>query len=355
MFQTQALQNSMALCYDHHAKTGREERSFSDTMKTKWKKTGVIMLVAVVVLGALAATSFYRVGQGEEALVLTFGRVTDTRGPGLYWKIPLIQSVISESVTTIHTKEYGFRTTRTGTAGTAATYADEQDESVMLTNDNSIVSIEAIYQYTIRDVKQYYFDVDDPEGTLQLAFEAIIRRNIQNRPLDDALLNKEEIERQVLPDFQALIDTYEMGVKINDVRIQNITVPAAVSAAYEDVNNAKNEKTKRLDEAEKYANEVLPTARSTAYQTLQEAEAYKAETIAAAESEAAVFQAVYEKYKAAPQITRTRLLIETMERVLQNTGRVIVAEPDSGVLKILDLDQTTGSAAGATAAPEGSV
>lgn len=112
---------------------------------------------------------------------------------------------------------------------------------------------------------------------MQLAFEAIIRRNIQNRRLDDALLNKEEIERQVLPDFQALIDTYEMGVKINDVRIQNITVPAAVSAAYEDVNNAKNEKTKRLDEAEKYANEVLPTARSTAYQTLQEAEAYKAE------------------------------------------------------------------------------
>ena len=242
-------------------------------MKAKWKKTGGIVLAAVVVLGALAATSFYRVGQGEEALVLTFGRVTDTRGPGLYWKIPLIQSVISESVTTIHTKEYGFRTTRTGSAGTAATYADEQDESVMLTNDNSIVSIEAIYQYTIRDVKQYYFDVDDPEGTLQLAFEAIIRRNIQNRPLDDALLNKEEIERQVLPDFQALIDTYEMGVKINDVRIQNITVPAAVSAAYEDVNNAKNEKTKRLDEAEKYANEVLPTARSTAYQTLQEASA----------------------------------------------------------------------------------
>ena len=263
--------------------------------------------------------------------------------------------MISESVTTIHTKEYGFRTTRTGSAGTAATYADEQDESVMLTNDNSIVSIEAIYQYTIRDVKQYYFDVDDPEGTLQLAFEAIIRRNIQNRPLDDALLNKEEIERQVLPDFQALIDTYEMGVKINDVRIQNITVPAAVSAAYEDVNNAKNEKTKRLDEAEKYANEVLPTARSTAYQTLQEAEAYKAETIAAAESEAAVFQAVYEKYKAAPRITRTRLLIETMERVLQNTGRVIVAEPDSGVLKILDLDQTTGSAAGAPPRRKGDV
>lgn len=306
-------------------------------MKGK-RKTGLIIAACVVVaLAALGANSFYRVGQGEEALVLTFGRVTDKKGPGLYWKIPLVQSVVSESVTTIHTKEYGFRTTKTGTAGTAAKYADDTDESVMLTNDNSIVAIEAIYQYTIRDVKQYCFDIDDPEGTLQLAFEAIIRRNIQNRPLDDALLNKEEIEQQVLPDFQALIDTYEMGVKINDVRIQNITVPADVSAAYEDVNNAKNEKTKRLDEAEKYANEVLPTARSNAYETVQEAEAYKAETIAAAESEVAVFQAVYEKYQSAPEITRTRLLIETLERVLQNSGKIIVAEPDNSVVKILDL------------------
>ena len=306
---------------------------------SKLKKGAVIALCALIAVLVLGSGSFYRVGQGEEALVLTFGRVTDTKGPGLYWKIPVIQSVIQESVTTIHTKEYGFRTTRSGSAGNAAQYADVSDESVMLTSDDSIVSIEAIYQYTIRDVKQYAFDIDDPEGTLQLAFEAILRRNIQNRPLDDALLNKEEIEQQVLPDFQALIDTYEMGVKINDVRIQNITVPADVASAYEDVNNANNEKTKRLDEAEKYANEILPTARSNAYQTLQEAEGYKAETIAAAESEVAVFNAVLDKYRSAPEITRTRLLIETMERILENSDRIIVAEPDSGVLKIMNLDE----------------
>ena len=323
-------------------------------MKGKLKTGGIIALCAVAVFALLAFNSFYRVGQGKEALVLTFGRVTDRKGPGLYWKIPLVQSVISESVTAIHTKEYGFRTTSQGTAGTAARYTDVTDEGVMLTNDNSIVSIEAVYQYTIRDVKQYTFDIDDPEGTLQLAFEAIIRRNIQNRPLDDALLNKEEIELQVLPDFQALIDTYEIGVKINDVRIQNITVPTDVSAAYEDVNNAKNEKTKRLDEAEKYANEVLPKARSNAYETVQEAEGYKAETIAAAESEVAVFSAVYEKYKAAPEITRTRLLIETMERVLQNSGRIIVAEPDSEVVKILDLNGGA-TPVDSAAAVEGSV
>jgi len=317
------------------------------------KKSLVITLCVIAVALLVVSSSFYRVGQGEEALVITLGRVTDTKGPGLYWKIPFIQDVISESVTTIHTKEYGFRTTKAGSAGTAAKYADVEDESVMLTNDDSIVSIEAIYQYTIRDVKQYAFDIDDPEGTLQLAFEAIIRRNIQNRTLDDALLNKEEIEQQVLPDFQALIDTYEMGVKINDVRIQNITVPADVASAYEDVNNANNEKTKRLDEAEKYANEILPTARSKAYQTVQEAEGYKAETIAAAESEVAVFKAVFEKYQASPEITRTRLLIETMERVLQNSGRIIVSEPNSDVVKIVELDENASNN-GSIVAAEGS-
>lgn len=312
-------------------------------MQTKTRALTLTVLIVLAVVAVFAATSFYRVGQGEQALVLTFGSVTGENGPGLYWRIPFVQQVVSESVTTIHTKEYGFRTTQQGTAGRASQYVDETNEGVMLTNDNSIVAIEAIYQYTIRDVRQYHFDVDDPEGTLQLAFEAVIRRNIQNRPLDDALLNKEEIEEQVLPDFQALIDTYAMGVKINDVRIQNITVPKDVSSAYEDVNNAKNEKTKRLDEAEKYKNEVLPKARGNAYETVKQAEAYKAEVVAQAESDTAVFKAVYQEYMVAPAITRKRLLIETLEHVLKNSGRIIVAEPGSDVVKVLDLNGTAAA------------
>lgn len=313
-------------------------------MQHKAKGMAVTVLAVIILAGLLAYSGFYRVGQGEEALVVTFGRVTATKGPGLYWRIPFVQGIISESITTIHTKEYGFRTASQGSAGRAAKYVDDTNESVMLTNDNSIVALEAIYQYTIRDVKQYHFDVDDPEGTLQLAFEAVIRRNVQSLTLDDALLNKEDIERAVLPEFQQIVDSYEMGVKINSVRIQNITVPKDVTAAYEDVNNAKNEMTKRLDEAEKYANEILPSARSNAYQLLQEAEAYKAETVAAAESEVAVFDAVYEKYKAAPEITRTRLLIETMENILQNSGKIVVADDSSQVMKVLDLNNADADA-----------
>ncbi len=310
-------------------------------MQETLKKGGIIVGCIVLILVLVGSNCFYRVGQGEEALVITFGKVTDLKEPGLYWKLPFIQEIQSESVTTIHTQEYGFRTTSSGTTSTAATYSDVEEESVMLTNDNSIVSIEAIYQYTIRDVKEYLFDVDDPIGTMQLAFEAIIRRNIQNRSLDDALLNKEEIELEVLPDFQALIDSYEMGVDIIDVRIQNISVPDAVAAAYEDVNNAKNEKTQLADEAEQYANVVLPLARSNAYVLIQEAEAYRVETVETAKAEVAVFEAVYEKYQAFPDITRTRLLIETQEAILQSSGRIIVSEPDSDVLKVMDVDGTS--------------
>ena len=308
-------------------------------MKAK-RITGKVILAACLAFIVLFVWSgFYRVGQGEEALVLTFGRVTDTNGPGLYWRIPLVQSVVSESVTTIHTKEYGFRTSYQGGYGQSAKYIDEVDEGVMLTNDNSIVSLEAIYQYTIVDVHQYRFNIDDPEGTLQLAFEAVIRRNLQNRSLDDALLNKEEIEQQVLPDFQALVDSYSMGVKINDVRIQNITVPAAVAAAYEDVNNAKNEKTARLDEAERYKNNVIPAARSAAYQLLQEAEAYKAETIAAAEADVAVFSALYEKYVLAPEVTRSRMVYEVLEKVLSGSAKLYIVDSDSGVTQLLNLGE----------------
>jgi len=312
-----------------------------------------LILVAVLAAAALlVAGGLYRVGQGEEALVITFGEVTDTKGPGLYWRIPGIQRIISESVTTIHDVEYGYRTAQSGNTRVAAQYTNELNESVMLTNDNSIVQLEAIYQYTIRDVKQYIFDVDDPRGTLHLAFEAILRRNVQNKSLDEALLNKDAIEREVLPDFQALIDSYAMGVKINGVHIQNITVPDAVTASYEDVNNAKNEKTRRLDEAQTYENKVLPLAKSTAYELTQKAEAYKVSTVAEAEAEVALFKAVYEKYQAQPEITRSRMLIETMESVLGGAGKIVVVDSNNNVLQLLNLDGAS-VLPGATPVPGG--
>ena len=303
----------------------------------KNKVWGWLLILAII--AALGFTGLYRVGQGEQALVLTFGQVTDTNGPGLYWRMPGVQTVVSRSVTTIHNKEYGYRTAIGGTSRSAAEYRDVTDESVMLTNDNSIVQLEAIYQYTIRDVREYLFDVEDPESTMHLAFEAILRRNIQNRSLDDALLNKDVIEQEVLPDFQALIDSYDMGVKVHSVHIQNITVPDAVTAYYEDVNNAKNEMTRRLDEAQQYEFQVLPMTRSKAYELTQGALAYQAEVTAQAEAETAVFKAVLEQYNAEPDSARSRMLIETMEDILGGAGRIVVVDQNNTVLQHLDLGQ----------------
>lgn len=310
------------------------------TTPQKSKKNRVLpWLIVLIAVIALGLGGLYRVGQGEQALVLTFGEVTDTNGPGLYWRIPGVQTVVSRSVTTIYNQEYGYRTSVAGTSRSAAQYRDEMDESVMLTNDNSIVQLEAIYQYTIRDVREYLFDVEDPESTMHLAFEAILRRNIQSRSLDDALLNKDAIEQEVLPDFQALIDSYDMGVKIHSVHIQNITVPDAVTAFYEDVNNAKNEMTQRLDEAQQYEYRVLPLARSKAYELTQKALAYKAEVTAKAEAETAAFKAVLEQYNTEPTSARSRLIIETMEEILGGAGRIVVVDQNSNVLQHLDLGQ----------------
>lgn len=310
-------------------------------MNAKKKGKTLVWLVLLAIILALGFGGLYRVGQGEQALVLTFGQVTDTNGPGLYWRMPGAQTVVSRSVTTIHNREYGYRTSIGGTSRSAAEYRDVMDESVMLTNDNSIVQLEAIYQFTIRDVREYLFDVEDPEGTMHLAFEAILRRNIQSRSLDDALLNKDAIEQEVLPDFQALIDSYDMGVKVHSVHIQNITVPDAVTAYYEDVNNAKNEMTRRLDEAQQYEYQVLPMARSKGYELTQQAIAYKAEAVAKAEADTAVFKAVLKEYNAEPGSARSRMLIETMEGILGGAGRIIVVDQNGSVLQHLDLGQDT--------------
>ena len=304
------------------------------------KVTRVALLVVVGILVIIALFSFYRIKEGENALVLTFGKITDTKTTaGLYWHLPIIQSIQVQSTTEIYTFEYGYRTTQTGTTTSAAQYYDVDDEAIMLTGDSNIVRVEAIYQVMVKDVEKFFFEVDDPFGTLRYAFETVMRRNIQNKTLDVALLNKQSIELEVYPDFKSLVeDVYNIGIDVKEVKIQNIVVPPEVSAAYEDVNNAKNEQTRKLDEGEKYSNEVVPAAEAKAYQMIQDAEAYKAETIAKANGEVAVFNAVYEKYILSPDITRKRLFIETVESIMANADKKYIISSGSDVLEFLPLE-----------------
>jgi membrane protease subunit HflK len=304
---------------------------------------GFLIVVGIIVI--LAGSGFYRVDEGQEALVLTFEKMTDHKiQSGLYWHVPLVQRVLKESTTNLHTMEYGYRTLQSGSTTESAVYSDVEDEAIMITQDSNILKVEAMYQYVVTDVERFAFKVDDPFGTMQLAFETVMRRNIQNKSLDDALIKKQAIGTEVLPDFQKLAEDYELGIDIKKVEIQNIYVPQEVISAYEDVNNAKNEYTQRLEEAAKYKNEVLPQARADAYQTVQSAEAYKAEVIAQARGDVANFQKVYEKYQSAKEITRQRLFIETIEQIMQNADVKYVTEGSSdGVVKFLPIENTGGA------------
>lgn len=319
---------------------------------------GKIRTIAILILAGVAViiglTGVYRVNQGEQAVVLTFGEISDTKDPGLYWRVPLVQEVRTQSRTQLYTLEYGFRTEQSAPTGADTIYSDRESEAIMLTGDQNIVSVEAVYQVNVSDVASFLYEADDPFGTMQCAFETVLRRNLQNRTLDDALLNKEEIASRVLSDFREMLAPYNLGVNVKDVKIQNIEVPDAVAADYEDVINAKNEKTRKMDEAEKYRNAVVPNARAKAYKLVQEAEAYRAITVANAEGEVSEFNEVFAKYVNSKDITRTRLLIETLENILTNANRLYIVDENSGVLKLLNLEQDgdTAEAPVHTVAPQ---
>ena len=307
-------------------------------MKTKNIGRIIALCALAAVVAVIGLSGFYRVNEGEEAILLTFREMTDKKGPGIYWRVPFVQTVDKVSTSQIHTLELGFRTQTGQYIDDPSDYTDVNDEALMLTGDDNLVRVEAVCQYSVRDAQSYLYEVDKPESTMKLAFETALRRNIQNKALDDALLNKATIEQEVIPDFQRMLDSYGIGVTVREIRIQNITVPTEVNAAYEDVNNAKNEKTRKLDEAEKYSNQVIPAARSEAYQMVQEAEAYKSEVISQATGDVANFNSVYEEYVSSQSITRKRLMIETMERILENADSKVVIDGDGDTLRLLPIE-----------------
>lgn len=296
---------------------------------------GIIALVILITL----VSSVYRVEEGEQALVLTFGELTNTIDEaGLYWHIPIAQSVRKQSTSEMYTLECGYTTISTGTTTHGAQYEDNYNEAIMLTSDSSIVIVQAIYQVVVTDAEQYFYEVDDPFGTLKFAFETILRRNIQSVTLDYAMSNKVSISESVKVDFNNMLKNYNIGIRADKVEIQNILMPDAVDPAYKDVINAENEKDRKTDEAEKYYYQVVPQAEAQAYKMIEDAEAYRAETIALAQGEVAQFSAVYEKYLLNSEITTKSLYIETMERILSNVGDTyIIEESGDGTLKFLPI------------------
>ncbi len=299
-------------------------------------------LIAVLVLAlVLLSTSWFTIDPEEEGVVLRFGAFARSVKPGLHLKIPFgVEKVYKVPVERQLKEEFGFRTV---SAGVSTRYAQGNftSESLMMTGDLNLADVEWIVQYRIRDPYHYLFRVRNPQQTLRDMTEAAMREIVGDRSVNEVLtVGRQEIATQVEVDLQVLCEQYENGIKIDQVVLQDVNPPDRVKPAFNEVNEAQQEREKLINEARSAYNQVIPRARGEAQQTIQQAEGYALDRVNRAQGEAAKFSSVFEEYRKAPVVTRQRIYLETMDQVLKLAGRkVILDEEASGLLPLMLFDE----------------
>jgi len=295
----------------------------------------------IAVVLAWLLSGIYTVGPESQGVVLRFGRHVATTGPGIHYRLPWpIDAVRVVPVSEIQRVEIGFRTVATSPR---PVYQSVPEESTMLTGDENIIIAETIVQYRIKDAADYLFNVRDPEGAVRRATQAALRQVVGSHAVDDVLTTgKAQIQDEVRQTVQEILDLYEAGILIVAVQLQDVHPPDPVIGAFQDVASAREDQARIVNQAEAYANEVIPKARGEAAAIIQQAEAYKASRIARAQGDAERFRLLVEAYRTAPEVTRTRMYLEAMEEILPEMRKVIVDTANTGVLPLLDLTQLTG-------------
>jgi modulator of FtsH protease HflK len=297
----------------------------------------LLILIVVVIGGVWLASGAYTVGPDQRGIVLRFGKHVATTDPGIHWHWPYpFEAVLRPKVTEVQRVEIGFRSID---SGPPARYADVASESLMLTGDENIIDIDLVVQYRIADPAKYLFKVRHLADTVKSASEAALREVIGRRHIDEALtVGKLDIQEETKALLQAILNTYEAGLQIVAVQLQEVQPPKQVIDAFKDVASAREDKARLINEAEGYRSAVIPEVRGRAETILREAEAYREEKIRRAQGETQRFLQLLGEYQAAKEVTRKRLLLETLEEVLPQMDKIIL-EDKAGphVLPILPL------------------
>ena len=299
---------------------------------------GILPLLGLAVV-FWVFTGIYMVGPDEVGVIRTFGAYTHQTQPGLNWHYPYpIQTVKTPKVTEVKRIEIGFRTTRNGQ------YRTVEKESLMLTGDENIVDAELIVQYRIKEPENYLFKIVEPELTVREASEASLRTIVGMNNIDETLTTgKYRIQEEAKKQIQAILDKYQSGIQVVAAQLQDVSPPKQVIAAFKDVASAKEDKNRLINQAEGYRNDVIPKARGEAEAMIRGAEGFKESRIKRAEGDVAKFNTVLKEYRKAKDITRERLYLETMEKVLPGVEKVIVPDKDSGnMLNLLNLTTSKG-------------
>jgi membrane protease subunit HflK len=298
---------------------------------------GIAAIAGGLLLLVAAFTSFYTVQPSEEAVVLRFGRYMRTETPGLRFRIPFgIERIFKVKTKIIHQEEFGFRSI--GTRGSRTDYSDKSfaEESLTLTGDLNVAEVEWIVQYQISDPKKFLFNTREVLQNLRDVTQSVLRRVVGDRLVNDVLtVSRAEIGVEVQRLTQEILDHYDMGIRIVTVKLQDVNPPASVRPAFNEVNSAKQEQEQAINQAEREYNRVIPEARGKAEQVIRDAEGYATAVVNRAEGESSRFREVLAAYRTAPQVTRTRLYLETLETIY---GRVksmtIVDKSVDGLLPV---------------------
>jgi membrane protease subunit HflK len=307
------------------------------------KKTLQLVGIGILCL-VIVFSSIFTVNPEEVGIILRFGKYTRTVSPGLNFKLPLgIESVTKVPVERQLKQEFGFRTQD---AGVRSTYGrrDYQQESLMLTGDLNAAEVEWIVQFRIADPYKFLFKVRNAIATFRDMNEALMREVVGDRSVNEVLtVGRVEIANTVTERLQDLSDQYEMGIKVDQVVLQDVNPPDSVKPAFNEVNEAQQERERLINQARSEYNKVIPKARGDAARVIEESRGYAVERVNQARGEAAKFNAVFREYSKSPEVTRQRIYLETLNEVLPRVGRkLIVDEKTAGILPLIQLGKEGG-------------
>ena len=305
----------------------------------------IAMIAGGIVLIILLATSVFIVDQTEEAVITRFGKYLATKGPGLQFKLPFgIDRNYTVNVKTVQTQEFGFRTLR---SGTSPSYANQSGESTMLTGDLNILDVEWIIQYRIIDPRAWTFNVNEKTQTIRDVSRSAINMLVGDRAIMDIMgIERSSIEVEGLALMNDRFREYGLGIDVIAVKLQNVTPPAGVQQAFEDVNKAMQDLERLINEGQQAYNEEIPKTRGEAERMIQVAQGYATERVNKAHGDVARFNAVYDEYRRAPDVTRQRLYYEMIEEVFKNEeGTVMIDRSLRNFLPMMNLG-TSGTQGG---------
>jgi modulator of FtsH protease HflK len=332
-----------------------QNQSPLDDFLSQWEGKGFLVLIGIVVAIGLAGvtTSVYTVQPEGQAVVKRFGRVIDIRDPGLHFKLPFgIDRQVFVPTARVLKHEFGFRTADMNGRTVYRKEREDREESLMLTGDLKVIDVEWVVQYRVIDPDQYLHRVRDADKTIRDLSEAVMRRIVGNALGSDVLTEKRvQVSLQARDELQQVLDSFELGVQIGTIELQDVTPPDPVKPAFNEVNQAEQEKERMINEAEKRRNQALPRARGEALQVLEAAEGYSAQRVNRAMGEAARFSAILDEYRQSPDVTRRRLYLEMIDDVLPRLGKIYVLEEGQmSPIPLLNLDDRS-PAAGADRSP----